>query len=576
MGHDVRSGPGSRAANPGTDPSTWGEDWKEEWVQTWSERHRDEYDFDVYATVTVQVYPAAVGSAEAQDTPNSVELLTDNRAAGVSLFASLDWQYPTAERMRDAETHRLGGTDSVTVATLTLPVWTFFGRTMHVGVRTEDPDARYDIQVSYQVQMEQDLTAPVSKPHQPCPTVPVLMGHPSAQVTMDVACNGHGACVDGRCHCETGVLGDDCSTVAFADGDGATTQQPRITLLSPAMGAVVDQTPVNLSFAVANRVVPADGRILLYVDGKPYPKEHTNVLSDLADLRLYGLYRGRHTAKLVLVAPDGSTLTTDMVHFVVEKPGGCAGDCSRKGVCMDGVVGQYCICNDGWVGTDCSVQDLWRSGQKFYAPAGTGLAADLSRQLDHTVMRGLQQSELEMKTLQLALDSLAELVQDRQDSADKSMNTFRNQMEDDIHTLKLEHETMLETLYRNRDRVQLDSEQHAEMLRRSVTADVESRHERVRALDANQQRVQNKMDRLRRSHDMRFALMNDEFEYSHAKLQSGVDAIRAFDYRGGKKINDLEKSECVQNADGGFECFQLQSSRDPETGELQVSASDSR
>eukprot|EP01048_Picozoa_sp_COSAG05_P014902 COSAG05_NODE_1735_length_4177_cov_1.826876_2_plen_90_part_00 len=70
---------------------------------------------------------------------------------------------------------------------------------------------------------------------------------------------------------------------------------------------------------------------------------------------------------------------------------------------------------------------------------------------------------------------------------------FRNQMEDDMHTLKLEHETMLETLYRNRDRVQLDSEQQSEMLRRTISVDMESRHERVRALDANQQRVQNRM-----------------------------------------------------------------------------------
>eukprot|EP01048_Picozoa_sp_COSAG05_P014901 COSAG05_NODE_1735_length_4177_cov_1.826876_1_plen_134_part_00 len=80
-------------------------------------------------------------------------------------------------------------------------------------------------------------------------------------------------------------------------------------------------------------------------------------------------------------------------------------------------------------------------------------------------------------------------------------------------------------------------------------------------------------DRLRRSHDMRFALMNDEFEYSRAKLHSGVDAIRAFDTAGGKKINELEKSECVQSADGNFECFQMSHIRDPETGELQVSPS---
>lgn len=89
---------------------------------------------------------------------------------------------------------------------------------------------------------------------------------------------------------------------------------------------------------------------------------------------------------------------------------------------MDGAVGQYCICNDGWVGIDCSVQDLWRSGTKFYASTG-GLAADLSRQLDHAMMLGLQQSELEMTALRTALAASAESVANRHDAAEHSINT---------------------------------------------------------------------------------------------------------------------------------------------------------
>ena len=57
MGHNVRSGPGSRPESPSEDPTAWGNDWQENWVQTWSEQHRDEYDFDVFATVTVNVHP---------------------------------------------------------------------------------------------------------------------------------------------------------------------------------------------------------------------------------------------------------------------------------------------------------------------------------------------------------------------------------------------------------------------------------------------------------------------------------------------------------------------------------------
>lgn len=55
MGETIRSGPGSQSNSLAADPGTWGTDWTEQWVQTWSEHHRDEYDFDVYATVTVNV-----------------------------------------------------------------------------------------------------------------------------------------------------------------------------------------------------------------------------------------------------------------------------------------------------------------------------------------------------------------------------------------------------------------------------------------------------------------------------------------------------------------------------------------
>eukprot|EP01049_Picozoa_sp_SAG25_P001665 SAG25_NODE_78_length_16848_cov_6.662189_5_plen_3067_part_00 len=568
MGHTVRSGPGSRAESPSVDPSTWGTDWQEQWVQTWSEHHRDEYDFDVYATVEVRVRPepgdASVPSV-GPDGQSAARRLASANAGGVSVFASLDWKYPTMQRARDAETHRLGGNDAVTVATLTLPVWTFFGRTLFIGVRTDQPNAPYDIKVSYQVQFEQDLTTPVAKPHKKCPTVPVLMGHHAAGVTLQVACNGHGTCVDGRCHCETGFLGDDCATVTFAEGDGATTRQPRIELLSPAMGDVLSQIPVNLSFAVTNHNIPADGHVLLYVDGRPYPKKHSNMLSTLDDLRVYGLYRGRHTAKIVLVDTHGAVVTADTVHFVVEKGGGCANDCSRRGICMDGPAGQYCICNDGWVGADCAMKDLWRSGQKFYG-MGSSLTADLIRQLDHSVMHGMQQSWLEMASLKLSLSNSADAIADRQSAAERAINDFRNRMEDDTNTAKLEHETMLDTLYRNRDRVQLESEQHSEMMKRSVTEQLERRHESVRSLNKNQQRVQNKMDRLRRSHDMRFALMNDEFEYANAKMQSGTSAIRDFDPKV-NKISDVARSDCVQTLSGEFECFSEAYEVDTSTGD---------
>ena len=566
MGHNVRSGPGSRADSPSADPTAWGDDWQEEWVQTWSEQHRDEYDFDVYATVTVNVHPFAVDEDAdegdlTREEEERVEVMRE-LASGVDLYASLDWKYPSMERARDAEVHRIGGTGEMTVATLTVPVWTYYGRTLNIGVKTEYPEATYDINVEYTVQFQEEVTSPLDKAHKACPTVSVPLAAGGA-VSMEVPCNGHGSCVSGRCICETGFFGLDCGTVPFSESPS----QPHITLLSPSMGHVVRSAPVNLSFSVQNALVPADARVLLYVDGQPYPKERSNVMSDLTDLRLFGLYRGRHTAMVVLTANDGTTLTADTVHFVVESPGGCANDCSGRGICMDGPAGQYCICNDGFVGVDCSSDDLWRSGQAFGGVAGSGLAADLVRHLEETVAHGVQQTELEMVALQISMESNDASVLGRRDAAERAMNGFRNQLESDMSTFQLEHESMLNDLYRNRDRLHRTSEAQSEALRRTITKELEGHHSTARSLDAERHRVQNRMDRSKRSHDMRFALMSDEFEYANHKLAFQVDSIRSFD-KHATRIDDIAPSDCSQDVNGQWTCFFANAAKDCESGDV--------
>ena len=483
-------------------------------------------------------------------------------ASGVSVFASLDWHYPAMERARDAETHRIGGTGGVTTATLTLPVWTYFGRTLHVGVKTELPGATYDVKVEYTVQFEEDVTTPVAKAHRPCPTAPVPLTA-GGSVLMDVPCNGHGSCVDGRCICETGFHGLDCATVLFSEAES----QPQIMVLSPGMGDVVRSTPVNLSFALQNVLVPGDARVMLYVDGLPYPREHSNIMTDLTDLRLFGLYRGRHSAMVVLAAHDGTTLTTDTVHFVVETPGGCANDCSGRGVCMDGPAGRYCICNDGFVGVDCSSADTWRSGQAFGGVAGSGLAADLVRQLDHSVAHGLQQTELEMAALRLSMEGNDASVLGRRDAAERAMNSFRNQLQSDMATFKLEHESMLDDLYRNRDRLHRSSEAQSESLRRTITRELEGHHDTARSLDAERHRVQNRMDRSKRSHDMNFALMSDEFEYASRKLKFQTSSLKDFDTQA-TRIDDLAPTDCSQDASGQWTCFFANAAKDCESGDV--------
>jgi hypothetical protein len=109
------------------------------------------------------------------------------------------------------------------------------------------------------------------------------------------------------------------------------------------------------------------------------------------------------------------------------------------------------------------------------------------------VEHALQQSALEMKGLDLSMELNDEAVLGRRDAVEEAMNTFKNQMESDMKDLNMEHEAMLDSLYRNRDRVQVQSEEQAEHMRRTTTYNVEQHHSRQRALHDNQQRVQNKL-----------------------------------------------------------------------------------
>ena len=846
MGKSTRSGPGSKAAHPGTDPESWGEDWQEEWVQTWAERHDDEYDFDVYATVTVQVHPAGLDSlpwvrnsaganatwdgggdsawsgdghegrrrtqsdaiafraaahagdegafmflldadvdvnevdesghtalmlaaqgghekivaelikkgasldatnalqdsgstalmyaarsgwtgvvrqlltagadhalvihrdgarltaldlareegfdevaavlaswsaaltTERQDiidswppavrvltpqaialrkaaeaeaialgldqtsewSPTSYEIYTEDglvqypefvskldasdgeslgyipqtpagpriasnyrraqasslsrderdaledaatTAGGVSLYASMDWPYPSRERVRDAETHRLGGAGPLTVATLTLPVWTDFGRTMHIGVKTEQPGVKYDIKVEYSVQEEQRITEPVAHPHKPCPSVavPISEGfsrlhvdgndtswHSVAGVTMQVECNGHGACVDGRCICETGFHGEDCATVPFSQAPTAA----RIKVLSPRQGTVWSTTPVDLSFSVAN--APAASRVLLLVDGAPYPKEHTNILEGEglgSRLGIFGLYSGRHTAQLILTASDGTPLTSAKSHFVVAAPGGCANDCDGHGVCMDGNAGQYCICNEGWLGVDCSKPYPWRSASQargLAGAAGVGLAEELVRQLEESLGHARQQTALELEALGRRVAANDLTVTQRMDGAARARDEFLQQVEADSAQLGLEQEALLEELHRSRQRLERESENAGAALRRTLTARTESHHSTIDALQADRHRVQNKMTRIQRTGDIRWAMMNDEFEYADLRQKFAVDAVRNFEESKWNRIDDIAPSDCSQDDAGRWSCFFKNSAKDCESGDI--------
>ena len=207
------------------------------------------------------------------------------------------------------------------------------------------------------------------------------------------------------------------------------------------------------------------------------------------------------------------------------------------------------------------------SGQAFGGVAGSGLAADLVRQLDHSVAHGLQQTELEMAALRLSMEGNDASVLGRRDAAERAMNSFRNQLQSDMATFKLEHESMLDDLYRNRDRLHRSSEAQSESLRRTITRELEGHHDTARSLDAERHRVQNRMDRSKRSHDMNFALMSDEFEYASRKLKFQTSSLKDFDTQA-TRIDDLAPTDCSQDASGQWTCFFANAAKDCESGDV--------
>ena len=816
MGHTVRSGPGSVTPDLGSDPFSWGTDWTEEWVQTWSRHHRDEYDFDVFAKFTVRVYPHELPAPEPEpeeqpETHFRGHLIVDLEtkfvlgtlsadeelayldysaeqlsaavaanvtegppplptAGGVSIFASLDWEYPSQQRERDMETHAAGDPSSpnVTVATLTVPVSTFFGRTIHIGVRPDISSAPYDIHMEYVVQHEDDVTSPVPKPHTACPAVVITLvnatfntsctdpngddvdtedeavcletgnewalvptcgagndgsgnpcavntagdacadatgdcafqegtcethvkipaagvatggegarcaieagafdytgnvcegtatavpatcgsgtdgdGNPCAvdsagtacavatgacafvagytpkcdlNATTDstnvcppgcsefvvctetvvaattetacvstgnvwdrihippvlehVECNAYGVCVDGRCICQTGYYGDDCATMQFSSAAA----QPRISFISPSMHDVLNRSIIGVSFDVANRVLPNDGHVYLYVDGLPYPSAENNRLLDAADYKIHGLFRGMHTAQLVLTAADDTPLATDIVHFEVLRPGGCANHCSDHGICAERQGGQYCVCNDGWAGVDCgTLHEYDRQSEDVpEAPAGfvpgAGLVEDLRRQMEHAVSAGLQDHAVGRANLDLAMEANNAEVFARQRKVELELNSFRNQHEAEMHSTKLKHQAMLDRLYREGDRVRLKGAEQAEHNRRVTTAAIEAHHARQRGLAERQRQLQNKHSHHLRQHDMKWGLQQDRLEHANAKTQFHVEHLRHWD-TSLNNINDLAQMDCDQDAYGNFECYYNNYVKDCVTGDLMM------
>ena len=95
--------------------------------------------------------------------------------------------------------------------------------------------------------------------------------------------------------------------------------------------------------------VPADAKLLAYVDGAPYPRVGANsfklgnrgngyvaaaAATAAKEIKIYSLTPGQeHTVVLVLMTADGQTLAISQTKFDVAFTGGCASGCGTNGVC---------------------------------------------------------------------------------------------------------------------------------------------------------------------------------------------------------------------------------------------------
>ena len=420
-----------------------------------------------------------------------------------------------------------------------------------------------------------------------------------------VECNNFGVCVDGACICQQGYYGADCATILFT----RQVEQPRINFISPVHEEIVDRSPVGISFMVHNWLIPNQGHIYLYVDGLPYPSAGNNKLLDTSDLNIYGLFRGTHTAQLVLTDKDDVAIALDHVWFEVERPGGCKNHCSNHGVCAEYQHGQYCVCHDGWAGTDCSsLHEYDRETEKprFHGTCrdangvtviaktqeicegvvgsasnppttntwtkfvpGAGLVEDLRRQMEHAVLEGLMDAEMGLGALDLDMAANRLEVETKQQRVERALNSFRNQHEAEMDIHARRFKSTLHNLYRNGDRVRLDAAEQREHNKRVRTASMEAHHLRQRGLAESQRRLQNKHSKSLRMHEMKNGLKQDMLEHALAKAQFQTDHLRHYDVSL-NQINDLVQVQCEQDSYGNFECYYENYIKDCVTGDLMM------
>ena len=120
------------------------------------------------------------------------------------------------------------------------------------------------------------------------------------------------------------------------------------------------------------------------------------------------------------------------------------------------------------------------------------------RQLEENLGKGVMQTRLDLETLSRSIASNDESVLSRKDAAASALEQFLLQVEADEATLALEHEVLLEELYRGRDAQERGAEERGLALRRTITARREQQMATERGLHEDTQRRHNRFTRMER------------------------------------------------------------------------------
>jgi hypothetical protein len=359
---DLTAGDGSASSNcvvtragTSTDASAWGLDWYDTLTSTWQREHEDEHDLDVTLTLTVTT------------------------ATAISVYGSSREVYVSPERGYDVTaTLAVGATE-----TFSIPHYTFGDQVVYVSLLSAG---------------SQTVEFTLAKAEKAVPVSTDTTATANTCSTLS-SCSGHGSCVydngEESCYCVDGYTGSDCSVPEFRGSD-ALPANPNLVLPTVVMGKAVSNgaianafdESVAIVFPYEVRSAPAYSKVLIRVDGKPYPDRVSGVVHIGASgtpvegaltyysVDVIGLATGvNHEIQFYLVAASGRLLDVVQLQFQTMRSGGCVPDangnpCSSNGLCQDG----YCICYDGFIGTDCSIVDSTQgsatNGEASYTSPG--------------------------------------------------------------------------------------------------------------------------------------------------------------------------------------------------------------